>query len=170
MFSIHMGIVSFLKRERLASGYIQRVRKKRDQMFLVIYQTKRGRFWRNLVHGFLNKFAIKWQTFLWQKSTFIGKTQRHTLLVTTLRHSHDDVCLLWHAMRECYKHEWVLVCMSEVSGRQQRLTVSQCTGGHQRGLEMLRQSHRWCWMWSVSTRWDVCTTSASATHWHNLLQ
>jgi len=35
-------------------------RKKRDQMFSVISQTKLGRFWWNLTHGVPNKFAIKW--------------------------------------------------------------------------------------------------------------
>ena len=29
-------------------------------MFLVISQTKLGQFWWNLIHGFPNKFAIKW--------------------------------------------------------------------------------------------------------------
>ena len=34
--------------------------KKETKMFLVISQTKLGQFSWNLVHGFLNKFAIKW--------------------------------------------------------------------------------------------------------------
>jgi len=34
--------------------------KKETKMFLVITQTKLGRFSWNLIHGFLNKFAIKW--------------------------------------------------------------------------------------------------------------
>jgi len=38
---------------------LQCVRKKRPKMLLVIYLTKLGRFWWNLIDGFVNKFAIK---------------------------------------------------------------------------------------------------------------
>ena len=38
---------------------LQCVQKKRDQNVFVISSTKLGRFWLNLVHRFLNKFAAK---------------------------------------------------------------------------------------------------------------
>ena len=40
--------------------HIECVQKKETKLFLGISQTNLGRFSWNLIHGFLNKFAIKW--------------------------------------------------------------------------------------------------------------
>ena len=42
------------------SKKLNHIQKKECKMFFAISPTKRGRFWWNLVHRFLNKFATKW--------------------------------------------------------------------------------------------------------------
>jgi len=49
--------------------------------------------------------------------------------------------------------------------------VSQCTGEHRHGLGMPHRSHQWCLTLSVSTHWNVYSTSSSSSFTgHDLLQ